>query len=73
MSTISVPINAEQEAFIESYIKSGKAENKAQVVRRALTRMSEEEAVNAVLEAERELGAGKVLRGDLRELLKKVK
>ena len=73
MSTLSVPLNAEHEAFIESYIKSGKAENKAQVVRRALTRMSEEEAVNAVLEAERELGAGKVLRGDLRELLKKVK
>ena len=69
MSTISVPINAEQEAFIESYIKSGKAENKAQVVRRALTRLSEDEAVQAILDAEKE----PMLRGDLRELLRKVK
>ena len=69
MSTLSVPLNAEHEAFIESYIKSGKAENKAQVVRRALTRLSEDEAVQAILDAEKE----PMLRGDLRELLRKVK
>ena len=45
MSTISVPISSEQERFIDGYIKEGKAKNKAQVVRRALTRLSEEEAV----------------------------
>ena len=39
------------------------------VVRRALTRMSEEEAVQAILDAEKE----PMLRGDLRTLLRKVK
>jgi Arc/MetJ-type ribon-helix-helix transcriptional regulator len=69
MSTISVPLNAEQEAFIASYIKQGKAENKAQVVRRALTRLSEEEAVEAVLRAQEE----PTLRGDIRTLMRKIK
>ena len=69
MSTISVPISGKQEAFIESYIKNGGAENKAQVVRKALDRLSEEEAIREVLEAERE----PVLRGDLREIMKKFK
>ena len=69
MSTISVPISSEQEEFIETYIKEGKADNKAQVVRRALTRLSEEEAIEAVLRAEKE----PILRGDLRMLMRKLK
>jgi Arc/MetJ-type ribon-helix-helix transcriptional regulator len=73
MSTISVPITVEQEKFINEMVKSGKAANKAHVVRYAIQRLSEEEAVEAVLESERELAAGKGLRGDLRTLLKKVK
>ncbi|MEK7109128.1 MAG: hypothetical protein AAB919_01700 [Patescibacteria group bacterium] len=71
MTTISIPITPEQEKFIRSYIKEGKAENKAQVVRRALSHFAEEEAVRAVLEAEREIVDGKGLRGDLRKLIRK--
>lgn len=72
MTTISVPITSEQEKFINELVKKGKAANKAHVVRYALQRLAEEEAVNAVLEAEQELAAGRGLRGDLKKLLKKI-
>ena len=73
MSTISVPLPANLEAFIDRMVKSGEAANKADVVRKALRRMSDEEAVEAILEAQREIAAGKGLKGDLRELAKKLK
>ena len=73
MSTISVPLPPHLEEFIERQIKEGKADNKAQVVRRAITRLSEEEAINAVLESEREMREGKIIRGDLRKILKRMK
>jgi len=69
MSTISVPISSEQEDFIESYIKEGKADNKAQVVRRALTKFAEDEVVEAILRAQKE----PLLKGDLRTLMRKLK
>ena len=53
MSTLSIPVTAEQEAFINAYIKAGNADNKAEVVRKALTRFAEDEAVNAVLQAQK--------------------
>lgn len=68
MSTLSVPLSPELEKFINSQVESGFASNKADVVRRALVRFSEDEAVRAVLEASQE----PVLRGDLRELAKKI-
>ena len=71
MSTISVPLTPELEEKIESLVKSGVGANKADVMRKALSRLSEEEAINAVLQAEKELSEGKVLRGDLREIAKK--
>lgn len=68
MSTLSIPVTAEQEAFINAYIKAGNADNKAEVVRRALTRFAEDEAVNAVLRAQKE----PTLYGDLSDLVKKI-
>lgn len=72
MTTLSVPITGEQERFINQLIKSGRAANKAHVVRYALQRLAEEEAVHAVLRAEQEIDEGKGLRGDLKKLLKKI-
>ena len=69
MSTISVPLTPKLELSLENLIKSGFADNKAQVMRKALVRLAEEEAVQAVLRAEKE----PILRGDLRELVKKFK
>lgn len=68
MTTLSVPIPANLEEFINRQIKEGRGANKADVVRRAITRLSEEEAVNTVLNAERE----PTLRGDLKKLLAEI-
>ena len=73
MSTLSVPLTPKLEEFINDQVKSGRAANKADVVRRALTSFSEEESISAVLEAQREVREGKLLRGDIRELMKKFK
>lgn len=72
MSTLSVPIPASLDNFITSMIQRGIAENKAQVVRRALREFAENQAIEAVLQAEREVAEGKILRGDLRKLARKL-
>jgi len=69
MSTISVPLNSKLDSSLNDLVKSGFANNKAEVMRKALTRLSEEEAIQAVLRAEKE----PTLRGNLRDLMKKIK
>ena len=70
MSTISVPLNAKLENMLDDLLKSGYfADNKAGVIRKALERLSEEEAIQAILRAEQE----PTLRGDLKDLMKKIK
>jgi len=71
MTTLSVPIPSHLEEFIRRQIKEGRGANKADVVRRAITRLSEEEAINAVLRSEREATLGEILSGNLRELVKR--
>ena len=73
MSTLSVPISSEHEKFINDLVKSGKAANKAHAVRYAIQRLAEEEAIRAVRESEEDVRQGKVYRGDLRKLLKRIK
>lgn len=68
MATISVPLTAELEERLNALVAEGVGSNRADVMRRALARLAEEEAVNAVLRAERE----PVLRGELSALLKKI-
>ena len=73
MTTLSIPVSGDLEKFIERMVRDGKGANKADVVRRALRQMSEDEAVEAVLCAQREITLGKGLKGDLRQLMKKIK
>jgi len=73
MTTISVPLPMELEKELNNLVKSGYGSNKADVVRRAITRLAEEEAVQNILKAQQEISLGKGLSGDLRELAKKVK
>jgi Arc/MetJ-type ribon-helix-helix transcriptional regulator len=73
MTTITVPIDRELEDFINSELASGRSETKAHVVRYALRKLREERAIAELLEAEKEIREGKVLRGDLREIMKKIK
>ncbi len=68
MSTISVPLPKEAEAQLDHLVKSGVAPTRAAVMRKALERMAEEEAVQAVLRAERE----PTLKGNLRTLAKRM-
>ncbi len=69
MSTISVPLSPHLEEELNKLVQSGYGSNKADVVRRALTRVAEDEAVEAVLRAQKE----ESLYGDLRDLAKKFK
>ncbi len=73
MSTISVPLSPHLEEELNKLVASGYGSNKADVVRRALTRVAEDEAVQAVLIAQKEISLGLGLTGDLRELAKKLK
>lgn len=70
MSTISVPLQPQQEKFITSLVRSGRAANKAHAVRYAIDALREEEAIQAVLTAEQEMHEGKILRGNLDDLAK---
>lgn len=47
--------------------------NKAEVVRKAIAKFQEDEAVEAVLRSERDVAEGRVFFGDLDELAKKFK
>ena len=73
MTTLSVPLPPELAEWVEGMVKKGYVENKAALVRKALRRLAEEEAVADVLKAEQEFREGKALTGDLRRLLKRIK
>ena len=73
MSTLSVPLPPHLEEFISNQVKRGLASNKADVVKKALRLLQEEEAIRVVLESKREISEGKILRGDLRKLTKRFK
>ncbi|HAZ16780.1 MAG: hypothetical protein UV70_C0007G0003 [Parcubacteria group bacterium GW2011_GWA2_43_13] len=71
MSTLSIPLTPQLETFIDEQVRLGRAANKADVVRKALRLFAEEEAVAQVLRAEQEVREGKLLSGDIKELVKK--
>ena len=73
MSTISVPLSPELEQSLNGLVASGYGSNKADVIRRALKKATEDEAIRVVLEAQMEISMGKGLTGDLRELMKSIK
>ncbi|MFA4845031.1 MAG: hypothetical protein WC654_00530 [Patescibacteria group bacterium] len=72
MSTLSVPLPHTLELFIDTMVKRGSASTKAEVVRQALSRYAEEEAVESVLRAQQEFKDGKEVRGNLRDILKQL-
>ena len=68
MTTLSVPLPAHLEEFVKRIAKQ-RGLNKAAIVREALLLLAEEEAVAAVLKAEKE----PALKGDLRALARKLR
>jgi Arc/MetJ-type ribon-helix-helix transcriptional regulator len=69
MSTLSVPLNDDLLRRLKELVDSGAASSKADAMRKALELYLEKQAIDAVLEAEREPN----LDGDLRELANKFK
>lgn len=72
MSTLSVPLPTYLDEFIVRVVRRGDAANKADVVRRALLRMAEDDAVLSVLRAEQEVKDGRAVSGNLRKILKRL-
>ena len=72
MATLSIPLTHNLEEFIDTLVKRGFAPNKAEVVRKALRLLAEEEAIAAVLRAEQEVRRGRILKGNLRKLASKM-
>ena len=68
MTTISVPLTPRVEKELNELVEITGA-NRAAVIRTAIERYREEEAVNALFQSEREIVDGKILRGDLRAIL----
>ena len=72
MTTLSVPLNRELEEFVELQVKEGEASNKAEVVRRALTKMKEDLAFERLRQSLQDVKDGNVFRGDLDKLVNKI-
>lgn len=72
MSTISVPLPTYLDEYIARMVRRGDAASKADVVRRALLRLAEEDAVFSVLRAEQETKEGRAVAGNLRKILKRL-
>ena len=72
MATITVPLRRELEDFIYREIKEGRAATKTHAVRQALELLREQRAFERILEAEEDIKAGRVHKGDLRKLLNKM-
>lgn len=68
MANVSVPLSAELERQLENLIRQGRVPSKAAGMRKALEKYLEDQAVEAVLQAEREPS----LYGDIDDLMKKV-
>lgn len=73
MSVATVPLNKETENALENMVKNGVGSSKADVIRKAINKLAEEQAILDVIEAEREIKKGSVFKGDLKELAKKIK
>lgn len=67
MSTISVPLTAELMNQLDTLVKNSGA-SRAAIMRKALEKLAEDEAINAILVARKE----PTLHGNLRDLLKSI-
>lgn len=73
MPTLSIHLTPKLEETIDGFVERGYASNRVEVVQKAIEILAKEEAISAVLEAEREVTEGKILKGDLQKLMKQIK
>ena len=70
MSTLSVPLTPELERAIAYLLATGYSSNKADIARKAILKMEEEAAIQAVQESQREIAQGEALEGSLKDYVK---
>ncbi len=70
MSTLSVPLDTDSENALKNLLNYGFAENKAQAARKAILKAEEDAAVAIVLEGRQCIKEGKIIEGNLRDLVK---
>ena len=71
MTTLSIPMPEDLIKFIDTFIASGEAENRAQAIRKAVRKMREQVEVNEIFEASRQIKQGLSFSGDLQDILKR--
>ena len=69
MSNISIPLNPELAEMLNQYIVKNNITSRADIVRKALYEFLENEAVMSVVRSEQEIKEGKIIRGDLKDIL----
>ncbi len=69
MSNISIPLNPELAEMLNQYIVKNNVTSRADIVRKALYEFLENEAVMSVVRSEQEIKEGKIIRGDLKDIL----
>lgn len=70
MTTISIPITAELNDFIDEQVRIGNASSKAELIRRAIIKFKQDEFIKSIKEAQQDVKEGRVFSGDLDELAK---
>jgi predicted transcriptional regulator len=61
MTTVTVPLSSELVEHLDTLVAEH-GSNRAAVMRKALERLAEEEAINAILQSQREIAGGKYSR-----------
>ncbi|MEK7185285.1 MAG: ribbon-helix-helix domain-containing protein [Patescibacteria group bacterium] len=72
MANISVPLPTKLLDAVEERVRDGHEESKSSLVRKAVEKYLDDQFVQDILLAQKEVAEGKVLRGDLKKLLKKI-
>jgi Arc/MetJ-type ribon-helix-helix transcriptional regulator len=69
MTTISVPLSKQHEERLDTLVKQGVGANRADVMRKGLDKLAEDEAIATILNALKE----PTLKGDLGTLARKMR
>lgn len=72
MANISVPLPTKLLDAVEERVRNGYEESKSSLVRKAVEKYLDDQFVQDILLAQKEVAEGKVLRGNLKALLKKI-
>jgi len=73
MTNISVPLSNNLIDAVDAMVRNGVASTKAAVIRKAIENMVEDRFIADIMEAKADVKSGRVYKGDLKALLKKMK